>query len=71
MKFGISLNCLEDIRKLVANESTRPNETLKAILNDLKLDLWPKVSLRKEALITKRPSSVYPRRTHLESLWLW
>jgi hypothetical protein len=50
--------------------STRPNATLRAISNDLKLDLWPKVSLRKKTLITKKPSPMYPRRTHLESLWL-
>ena len=71
MKFEISLNCLKGTRKLVANGSTRPNATLRAISNDLKLDLWPKVSLKNEALITKRPSPLYPRRTHLESLWLW
>jgi hypothetical protein len=71
MKFGISLNCLKDTRKLVASGSTRPNTNLRAISNDLKLDLWPKVSLRKEALITKRPSPLYTRRTHLELLWLW
>ena len=71
MKFGISLNCLKDTRKLVASGSTRSNATLKAISNDLKLDLSPKVSLRKEALITMRSSPLYPRMTHSESLWLW
>jgi hypothetical protein len=66
-----SFNCLKDTRKLVASGSTRQNATLKVISNDLKLDLWPKVSLRNEALITKRPSPLYPRMTHLESLWFW
>uniref|UniRef100_A0A2N9HUJ9 Reverse transcriptase Ty1/copia-type domain-containing protein n=1 Tax=Fagus sylvatica TaxID=28930 RepID=A0A2N9HUJ9_FAGSY len=65
MKFRISLNCLKDIRKLVANESTRPNETLKAILNDLKLDLWPKVSLRKGGIDYKETFSPVSKKDSL------
>jgi hypothetical protein len=69
MKSGISLNCPKDTRKLAVNGSSIPNATLRVISNDIKLDLWPKVSLRKEALTIERPSLLYPRRTHLESLW--
>ena len=70
IKFGISSNCLKNTRKLIVNGSLRPRATLMAILNDLKLDLWPKFSLKKKALITKRPPPPYPR-THLKSFWHW
>jgi len=65
------LNYLKDVRQLGVNGSSTPSATLKAILNDIKLDLWPKVLLRKEALIIRIHSLPYPRRTHLELLWLW
>ena len=61
-------NRLKDIKQLVVNGSLRPNATQKAISNDIKPDLWPKVSLRDGVLIIRRPSLMYPRKTHLESL---
>ena len=38
------MNCLKDIKQLVVNGFLRPNATQKAISNDIKPDLWPKVS---------------------------
>ena len=58
----------EEYKKVGCKWVYKTNATLRAISNNLKLDLWPKISLRNEALITKRPSPLYPRRTHLESL---
>ena len=46
------------------------NVTQKAISKDIKPDLWPKVSLKNEVLIISKPYLLYPKRIHLESLWL-
>jgi hypothetical protein len=60
------LNCLKDIRQSGVNGSSRPSTIQKAISNDIKLDLWPKVLFKNEALIIRRHSLLYPIKTHLE-----
>ena len=65
------IKLLEGYKKVGIKWVFKTKHDSRAISNDLKLDLWPKVSLRKRALITKRPSPLYPRRTHLESFWHW
>ena len=56
--------------KLVGvNESLRQSATLKALSNDLRPDLWPKVSLKRKVSITKIPSLQFPIKIRLESSW--
>ena len=66
---GISSNCLIVVNSSAINGSLRQSATLKAISNDLRLDLWPKVSLKRKVSITKIPSLQFPRKIRLESSW--
>ena len=52
----ISSNCLIVVNSSAVNGSLRQSATLKAISNDLRPDLWPKVSLKRKVSITKIPS---------------
>lgn len=55
---------LEGSKSIGCNESLRPNVTLMTILNDTKLDLLSKVSLRKLMLTIKRPFLLSQKKTH-------
>jgi hypothetical protein len=57
-------NCLTKRNKLIVNGSLRLNATLRAISKDIRLDLSPKVTLRKMALTIKKPSLPFLRRIH-------
>ena len=46
----ISSNCLIVVNLSAVNGSLRQSATLKAISNNLRLDLWSKVSLKKEGI---------------------
>ncbi|RVX18691.1 Retrovirus-related Pol polyprotein from transposon TNT 1-94 [Vitis vinifera] len=45
---GISSNCLIVVNPSAVNGSLRQSATLKAISNDIRPDLWPKVSLKRK-----------------------
>lgn len=53
-KSEILLNCQNIANKLGANGSSRQSVTQITLLNDITLDLLPKIKLRKNALIIKR-----------------
>ena len=67
---GISSNCQKVQNKLDVNGFLRLNMTQMAILNDIKLDLLPRVILRKTTLIIKRHFHPLQRKINQESLWL-
>ena len=66
LKFGTLLKYMKVINESDVNRFIRPNETQVAILKDTRLDLLPKVLLRKITLIKKRTFCRYLRKTHLE-----
>lgn len=51
MKFGKSFNYFKNIDYSSVSGSVRPNSNIIEILNDIKPDLLPKVSIRKKASI--------------------
>ena len=48
------MNCLKIIKEFGVTRSLRPSVTLSILTNDIKLDLFLKVSFRNRALITMR-----------------
>ena len=57
-------NCQKVQNELDVNGFLRLNMTQMAISNDIRLDLLPKVILKKTALIIKRHFHVFQRKIH-------
>ena len=62
--FGILFNCLRVLNESDVNESIRQNATQMAILNGIKQDLLPRVTLKRVVLIIKRHFHLSRRKTH-------
>ena len=61
--FGILFNCLKVLNELGVNESIRQNATQMKILNGIKLDLFPRVTLKRVVSIIKRHFHLSRRKT--------
>ena len=62
--FGISFNCLKVLNEPGVNGYIRQNETQMAILNGIKLDLLPRVTLKRAISIINRHFHLSQRKTH-------
>ena len=67
--FRILSSCVKMQNPLVTNGYLRPRGIQKAIVRDIKHVSLLRVSFKRKALITKRLSLQFQRRTRLELLW--
>ena len=61
----------EDCKRVIVNGFLRPNTTQMAISNDIRLDLLPRVLLRRTVLTTMRHFLLFQKMTLLELSWRW
>ena len=61
----------EDCKRVIVNGFLRPNTTQMAISNDIRLDLLPRVLLRRTALTAMRHFLLFQKMTLLELSWRW
>ena len=62
--FRISFNCLKVLNESGVNGSIRQNVTQMEILNGIKLDLLPRVTLKRVVSFIKRHFHMSRRKTH-------